>query len=123
VKKLRDALEQRILALASDAVVHARRAPRAPHILSVSIPGTDAETMLMHLDLAGVATSSGSACMTGSVEPSHVLTAMGVPRDLAVAAVRFSFWKTNTMEDVEYVAEKLPGVIAKVRKVSEALGR
>ena len=63
-------------------------APRAPHMLNVMIPGADSEALLMHLDLAGVAASGGSACSTGAVEPSHVLTAMGVPRELALGALR-----------------------------------
>ena len=66
------------------------RGDRAPHVLNVSVAGADSEALLMHLDLAGIAASSGSACSTGSVEPSHVLVAMGVPRDLALGAIRFS---------------------------------
>jgi cysteine desulfurase len=79
--------------------------------------------MLMHLDLAGIACSSGSACSTGSVEPSHVLTALGVPWDRAIAALRFSFGKQNTVADVDYVAEHLPGIVAKVRQLAGVLGR
>src|SRR2546425_2613812 len=75
------------------------------HVTSVSIPGTDSEALLMHLDLAGIACSSGSACSTGAVEPSHVLTAMGVPRDLGVAALRFSFGKENTLRSEEHTSE------------------
>ena len=90
---------------------------------NVSIPGTDSEAMLMHLDLAGIACSSGSSCSTGAVEPSHVLTAMGVPWDKAVAALRFSFWKQTTPEDVDYVVEQLPEIVAKVRQLAGVLGR
>ena len=77
----------------------------------------------MHLDLAGIACSSGSACSTGAVEPSHVLTAMGVPRDLGVAALRFSFGKDSTAEDVETLAQALPKVVEKVRSLSAVLHR
>ena len=66
-------------AVVPDLVVHGLAAPRAPHVLSIGIPGTDSEALLMHLDLAGVAASGGSACSTGAMEPSHVLAAMGVP--------------------------------------------
>jgi cysteine desulfurase len=123
VKRLRDDFERGVLAALPDAKIHGVRGPRAPHVSNFSIPGTDSEAMLMHLDLAGIACSAGSACMTGAVEPSHVLTAMGVPREMAVAALRFSFWKTNTADDVDYVVATLPQVTAKVRKLAGALGR
>jgi cysteine desulfurase len=89
----------------------------------VSIPGTDSEALLMHLDLAGIACSSGSACSTGAVEPSHVLTAMGVSRELGVAALRFSFGKENTREDVEATVAVLPKIVEKVRALSAVLHR
>jgi cysteine desulfurase len=77
----------------------------------------------MHLDLAGVAASGGSACSTGSVEPSHVLTAMGVPSPLALCAIRFSFGLESTDADVDRVADVFPGVVAKVRQLAAVLGR
>lgn len=123
VAALRDELERRVLAVVSDAAINAAHAPRAPHVSSVSIPGTDSEALLMHLDLAGIACSSGSACSTGAVEPSHVLTAMGVPRELGVAALRFSFGKDNTVEDVEATVAVLPKIVEKVRALSAVLHR
>src|SRR3989440_248414 len=120
---LRDELERRVLAVVPDAVVNAAHAPRAPHVSNVSVPGTDSEALLMHLDLAGIACSSGSACSTGAVEPSHVLTAMGVPRELGVAALRFSFGKDNTAEDVEATVAVLPKIVEKVRALSAVLHR
>ncbi|HEU4585168.1 MAG TPA: cysteine desulfurase family protein, partial [Gemmatimonadaceae bacterium] len=80
---LRDRLEAALLERIPDAVVNGKSGSRAPHILNISVPGTDSESLLLALDLAGVACSSGSACQSGSVEPSHVLTAIGVPRELA----------------------------------------
>jgi cysteine desulfurase len=77
----------------------------------------------MHLDLAGIAASSGSACSTGAVEPSHVLVAMGLPRELALGAIRFSFGRESTMEDVDRAVEVVPPVVAKVRKLAGVLGR
>jgi cysteine desulfurase len=121
--ELRDELERRLLEVVPDAVVNGRGAERAPHVTDVSIPGTDSEALLMHLDLAGIACSSGSACSSGAVEPSHVLTAMGVPRELGVAALRFSFGKDNTAEDVEAVAAVLPRAVEKVRALSAVLHR
>jgi len=123
VAGLRDELERRLLAIVPDAVINAARCPRAPHVSNVSIPGTDSEALLMHLDLAGIACSSGSACSTGAVEPSHVLTAMGVPRELGVAALRFSFGRENTAEDVEAVAAAFPKIVEKVRALSAVLHR
>ena len=117
LRELRDELERRLLAIVPDAIINGWQGERAPHISNVSIPGTDSEALLMHLDLAGVACSSGSACSTGTVEPSHVLTAMGVPRELGVAALRFSFSKDSTIEDVEAVTAVLPRVVEKVRSL------
>ena len=123
VRALRDELERRLLDVFPDAVINGARAERAPHVANVSIPGTDSEALLMHLDLAGIACSSGSACSTGAVEPSHVLTAMGVPRELGVAALRFSFGKDSAAEDVEVVAGALPAIVDKVRALSAVLHR
>ena len=120
---LRDELERRVLAIVPDAVINAWQAERAPHVSNISIPGTDSEALLMHLDLAGVACSSGSACSTGAIEPSHVLTAMGVPRDLGIAALRFSFGRDNTAEDVDAVVGALPKIVEKVRALSAVLHR
>ena len=123
VSALRDDLDRGILAAVPDARVTGADAPRAPHITNVSIPGTDSETMLMHLDLAGIACSSGSACSSGAVEPSHVLTAMGVPLDRAAAALRFSLGRQTTSADVASVVEQIPGIAAKVRQLAGVLGR
>jgi cysteine desulfurase len=120
---LRDDLSERLRAALPDVVIHGEAAPRAPHILSVAVPGVDSEAMLMHLDLAGVAVSSGSACMTGAVEPSHVLTAMGVPRDLAVATIRFSLGRTTTADEVRQAAAVFPEVVTRVRRLAGVLGR
>ncbi len=123
LRELRDELERRLLAIVPDALINGWQGERAPHISNASIPGTDSEALLMHLDLAGIACSSGSACSTGAVEPSHVLTAMGVPRDLGVAALRFSFGKDSSLEDVEAVAAVLPKIVEKVRSLSAVLHR
>jgi len=80
---LRDRLEEALLARIPDAMVHGRGAPRAPHILNISVPGTDSESLLMALDLRGIGCSAGSACQSGSIEPSHVLSAIGCTADLA----------------------------------------
>jgi cysteine desulfurase len=123
LRELRDELERRLVTVVPDALINGSQGPRAPHISNASIPGTDSEALLMHLDLAGIACSSGSACSTGAVEPSHVLSAMGVPRELGVAALRFSFGKDSTLEDVEAVSAALPKIIEKVRSLSAVLHR
>jgi len=120
---LRDDLERRLLAIVPDAVINGWQGERAPHVSNASIPGTDSEALLMHLDLAGIACSSGSACSTGAVEPSHVLTAMGVPRELGVSALRFSLGKDSTIEDVEALEAVLPRIVEKVRSLSTVLHR
>jgi cysteine desulfurase len=102
--------------------VHGAGAPRSPAILNISAPGTDSEAMLMHLDFAGVAAASGSACTTGSVEPSHVLEAMGVPQALAIAAVRFSFGTLSKPEHAAAVTERYVKAVEKVRGLRAALG-
>ena len=123
LRELRDDLERRLLAVIPDAVINGWQGERAPQISNVSIPGTDSEAMLMHLDLAGIACSSGSACSTGTVEPSHVLSAMGVPHDLGVAALRFSFGKDSTTEDVQAVETVIAKIVEKVRSLSAVLHR
>jgi cysteine desulfurase len=95
LRRLRDDLAGRLRTTISDLVVNGEKGERAPHVLNISVAGADSEALLMHLDLAGVAASSGSACSTGAVEPSHVLLAMGVPRELALGAIRFSFGRES----------------------------
>jgi cysteine desulfurase len=118
---MRERLEGALLERVPDAVVHGSGVPRAPHILNISVPGTDSESLLMALDLSGVACSSGSACQSGSVDPSHVLAAMGVPRELAISAVRMSLGSLTTDDCVQRVAELFPALIAKARRLSGAV--
>jgi cysteine desulfurase len=115
LERLRDKLEAALVAKVPDAMVHGRGAKRAPHILNVSVPGTDSESLLMALDLQGVAASSGSACQSGSITPSHVLSAMGVRAELANAAIRMSLGSLTTEPDIDRVAQLFPALIAKAR--------
>lgn len=123
VGAMRDDLAARLTAAIPDLVIHAADVARAPHVLSLSIPGAEAEALLMHLDMAGVAASGGSACSTGAVEPSHVLVAMGVDRSLALGTIRFSLGHETTADEVTRVAELLPGIVERVRKLGVVLGR
>ena len=119
--RLRDRLEHAILARVPDAVVHGREARnRAPHILNVSIPGTDSESMLMALDLRGVACSAGSACQSGSVSPSHVLSAIGVAPDLASAAIRMSLGSLSNEAAIDRAAEVFAACVTKARGMAAA---
>ena len=120
IRKLRDKLEAGILAKVPDAVIHGRGAERAPHITNVSVPGTDSESLLMALDLRGIAASGGSACQSGSISPSHVLTAIGVRPDLASAAVRMSLGALTTDQSIDRVIEVFPALVAKARQLTAA---
>ncbi len=117
---LRDRLEAALRAAVPDLVVHGAGGPRAVHVLNVSAPGTDAESMLMALDLAGIACAGGSACQSGSVEPSHVLSALGVRPDIAGAAVRLSLGVLTTDAAVDRVALVFPRLVAKARGMAVA---
>jgi len=120
---IRDAVQGALLARVSDLVVHGARAERAPSILNFSTPGTDSEAMLMHLDLVGLACASGSACQTGASSRRTCLTAMGVPRDVATAAVRMSFGALSSADQVPRIAEAFEQVVAKVRQLRAVLAR
>ena len=120
LEALRDRLEAAILARVPDARIHGRDAPRAPHISNISVPGTDSESLLMALDLRGVACSAGSACQSGSITPSHVLSAIGVPPDLAGAAIRMSLGSLTTDACIDRVAELFPALVEKARRLATA---
>ncbi|MDB4906414.1 MAG: aminotransferase class [Gemmatimonadetes bacterium] len=111
----RDRLEALILEKVPDAIIHGRGAPRAPHVSSISVPGTDSESLLMALDLRGIAASAGSACQSGSITPSHVLAAIGVSADVASAAIRMSLGSLTTDECIARVGEVFPALVQKAR--------
>jgi cysteine desulfurase len=117
---LRDDLERALLAGIPDAVIHCRDSARAPHIISISVPGVESESLLMAMDLAGVACSAGSACQTGSDSGSHVLFAVGVSPALADAAIRLSLGPMTTAEAVARVAAILPNLVDRMRGLSVA---
>ncbi len=112
---LRDRLAIGLLARIPDAEITGHPAQRMPGHLSLVIRGVEAEPMLIALDLAGVAASSGSACASGSPTPSHVLTAMGFTPQAAMGALRLTLGRENTEADVDFVIEKLPEIVARVR--------
>lgn len=112
---LRDRLEAGLRERVPGLVVNAAAAPRLPTLANLSVPGADPEALLIALDLEGIAVSSGSACSSGAVEPSHVLTAMGIPPELAGPSVRLSLGWTTTEAEIERVLDVFPRVAARVR--------
>ncbi|MCI6287800.1 MAG: cysteine desulfurase NifS [Lentisphaeria bacterium] len=118
VRAMRDRLEQGILASIPEVRINGDPEHRLPNTTNISFEYIEGESILMLLDMFGICASSGSACTTGSLEPSHVLRAMGIPYTAAHGAIRFSLSRYNTMDEVEFVLEKLPPVIARLREIS-----
>ncbi len=118
VTKLRDRLIEGVLKSVPDSQLTGHPTKRLPDIASFIIKGVEGEAMLLHLDREGVAASSGSACTSGILEPSHVLTAMGYKPREAHGSLRFSLGKQTTEEEIDYVIKVLPGIIEKLRKMA-----
>lgn len=116
--KLRDRFVREVESRIPDVVFTGHRTLRLPNSASFCFKYVDGGAILLHLDFLGIAASSGSACSTGSTEPSHVLTGMGIPAEVARGSVRFSFGPGNTEEDVDYVLSVLPDVITRLRAIS-----
>ncbi len=118
MKQLRDSLESRLLAGWPGAVVLGGDAPRAPHTTNIAFPPVDRQAAIMALDMAGVACSTGSACASGSSEPSPVLLAMGVSADWVRSALRFSVSAMNTCAEIENAAERILQVLRNLQRSS-----
>jgi len=124
VRALRDNLENGIFKAIKGSVRNGGSEPRLPNTTNIGFDGVEAEAALLLLDREGICTSSGSACTTGSIEPSHVLAAMNVPLSRSKGSLRFSLGIENTGEDVDLLLEKLPPIIERLRDASpEALGQ
>jgi cysteine desulfurase len=119
---LRDRLTIAVRSVAANAAIFSETAPRLPNTVSFAIPGVEAATLMIALDLAGVAASSGSACSSGKVAPSHVLAAMGVKPELARGAIRLSLGWASTEADVERFAEAFAGVMARMGAARRGAG-
>ena len=115
---LRDRLEESVLALVPGTAVNGTRTERVPNTTNISFEGIEAESLLIALDLEGIAVSTGSACSSGTLEPSHVLRAMGLPTHRTQNSIRISLGLGNTDADVDYFLGKLPAVVAKLRTVT-----
>lgn len=118
IRKLRDKLEENLLAKCKGAVLNGDKEMRLPNTLNISFEYIEGEAILLHLDENGIAASSGSACTTGSLEPSSVMRAMGLPYVLAHSSIRFSISRYNTESDIDKVIEVMPAIIDKLRAIS-----
>jgi len=118
VGDLRDRLENEILAQVPSTFVNGDRANRLPNTTSIAFEYVEGEAILLMLNEYGICASSGSACTSGSLEPSHVLRAMGVPFTAAHGSIRFSLSRSTTRQEIDFVLEKLPPVIARLRELS-----
>ena len=118
VKALRDKLEKGILAKCTDCMVNGDTESRLPNTSNISFELIEGEAILLMLDRFGICASSGSACTSGSLEPSHVLRAMGVPFTAAHGSIRFSLSRYNTEDEVDFTIEKIPPIIARLRELS-----
>ena len=118
VKYLRDKLEIAILKSCPDSRVNGDRKNRLPNTTNISFEFIEGEAILLMLDKFGICASSGSACTSGSLEPSHVLRAMGVPFTAAHGSIRFSLSRYNTEEDVDYTIEIMPQIVTRLRELS-----
>ena len=118
VKNLRDKLENAILDKCLDSMLNGDKENRLPNTANISFKYIEGEAILLMLDQYGICASSGSACTSGSLEPSHVLRAMGVPFTAAHGSIRFSLSRYNTEEEVDYTIEKMPAIVNKLRQLS-----
>ncbi len=115
---LRDRLEQGLLAQVPHVRVNGSRAHRTPNTTNIAFSFIEGEALVIALDLKGIACSTGAACSSGAIEPSHVLTAIGMPPEEARASLRFSLGRENTEEDVEFAFSVVPGVVEHLRELS-----
>jgi cysteine desulfurase len=115
---LRDRLESDILARVSGTAVNGAREARVPNTTNISFDSVEAESLLIALDLEGVAVSTGSACSSGTLEPSHVLRAMGLPSPRTQNSIRLSLGAGNTDDEVDFVVSQLPGIVEKLRSLT-----
>ncbi len=120
---MRDHIEQKILADVEATGVNGAGAPRVPNTTNIHFDYIEGEALVIALDLKGLAVSTGAACSSGAIEPSHVLTAMGLPSEIARASLRFSLGKQNTVEDVNFALDLVPQTVARLRDLSPVYNR
>ena len=118
ISRQRDTLERELLARVPDSRINAGRAPRTPNTCNITFPGIEGEALVIALDLKGLACSTGAACSSGAVEPSHVLTAIGLPASEARASIRFSLGRNTTESEIASTLEIVPATVAQLRQIS-----
>jgi cysteine desulfurase len=118
ISALRDELQQRLLQRVPQSRVNAGAATRTPNTTNLVFPGVEGEALLIALDLKGLACSTGAACSSGAVEPSHVLTAIGLPPEAARASLRFSLGRHTTVADIDFALNVVPAAVAQLRELS-----
>jgi len=118
LKNLTEVFYKKLVESIPDVILNGDFNRRIPNTLNLSFKGVEGESIILSLDMKEVAVASGSACTSGTLEPSHVLSAMGVDPAIAQGAIRFSFGRDNTTEDVEYVAGVLPEIVQRLRSMS-----
>jgi cysteine desulfurase len=118
LREMRDRLEKTISTTIEDIGINGGGAPRVPNTTNFYFDGIDGEAMVIALDLKGLAVSTGAACSSGAIEPSHVLTAMGLRQDRARASIRFSIGKQNTEQDIDFALALVPETLARLRELS-----
>jgi cysteine desulfurase len=118
MSNLRDRLEQVILSEVESCGVNGQGSPRVPNTSNIYFDCTEGEALVIALDLKGLAVSTGAACSSGAIEPSHVLTAMGMPPEHARGSLRFSLGKQNTAEDIDFALSLIPSTVARLRELS-----
>src|SRR5262249_8618767 len=123
ISSLRDQLERGLLARVSHARANAASAPRTPNTTNITFPGVEGEALIIALDLKGLACSTGAACSSGAVEPSHVLTAIGLSPEEARASIRFSLGRHTAPADIAFALEVVPAAVSQLRQLSPAYGR
>ncbi len=115
---LRDRLEAALLEKVPHSKLNGHKEERIPNTTNISFEFVEGEGLLLNLDMLGIAVSSGSACTSGSLEPSHVLIAMGLTHEMSHGSVRFSLGHSNTDEDVDRIIEEMPKIVDRMRKMS-----
>ncbi len=116
--ELRDRLQNELVERVDETIINGHPTDRLPNTLNICFRYVEGESMIMMLDMKGIAVSSGSACASGSLDPSHVLLAIGLPHEIDHGSLRFSLGIDNTREDIDYVAEVLPEIVQRLRKMS-----
>ena len=118
ISALRDRLEQGLLSRVPHSRANGARAPRTPNTTNITFPGIEGEALVIALDLRGLACSTGAACSSGAVEPSHVLTAIGMPADEARASLRFSLGRHTTATEIDFALQTVPAAVEQLRELS-----